>query len=438
MTETKKMNIPKNDSLTAEAEDVRPKKFEHLRLVIWLVLVVPIISLYLFGLSTLENKMVFLFSSIFYILVFFVGAVSLDLELGSVGLPNFGKVAFFAIGAYTSTLLHSAGVFYPIAVLVALVLSGIFGWLLAIPTIKLREDYFAIMTIAGGEIIRLLLQNEKRYLWQKDPFGIPQQLIFNSFKNQLVTTAPFDQNITIFETLGLGTVKVWQIALLIVFLIFSLLIYFFIQLLRNSPYGRTLRAIRDDDIAVTSVGKDAARFRWQIAVIAAVICGLAGVMYGLTFSNFESDNFRPLLTFNLFVFVIIGGLGNAKGAFAGTSLITLYLQAAQVDAVRSAISLRLGPQTPLIGDIFTVLQIDMIINPDNTRFVIFGVILILFLIYMPEGLIPEPRGNNEPYLKLLTPEERKRSDLAVAARQSLGEQERLTDTPEKTTKTPPS
>ena len=80
----------------------------------------------------------------------------------------------------------------------------------------------------------------------------------------------------------------------------------------------------------------------------------------------------------------------------------------------------------------------MIINPDNTRFVIFGVILILFLIYMPEGLIPEPRGNNEPYLKLLTPEERKRSDLAVAARQSLGEQERLTDTPEKTTKTPPS
>ena len=98
--------------------------------------------------------------------VFFIGSISLDLEVGSMGLPNFGKVGFFAIGAYASTLLYSEwGVPFPIAVVIALLLSAFVGYFISIPTVKLRADYFAIMTIAGGEIIRLALAYEKRWLY---------------------------------------------------------------------------------------------------------------------------------------------------------------------------------------------------------------------------------------------------------------------------------
>ncbi len=387
------------------------------------IFAIPIFALYLYAIVNVENRLVIIVPSLLFMLVFYVGALSLDLELGSVGLPNFGKVAFFAIGAYASTLLYGAGVPFPIAVVVALMISGFFGWLLSIPTVKLREDYFAIMTIAGGEVIRFIIQNEKRYLWQPDINGIPQGVINNAFRSDFSSTPGLDT--LLIDDPILGTLYVWEFVVLIIFVVLALICYVFVELIRNSPYGRTLRAIRDDDIAVISVGKDVARFRWQVAITAAVICGLAGVMYGFTFPSFEADNFRPPLTFLLFAYIIIGGLGNSRGAFVGTGLITLYTYSAQVDVVRKAIALRLGPNTPVIGEIFKILQLDIVINPDNTRMLVLGLILLIFLMYMPEGLIPEPKGDNERYLSLLTPEERKRSDEAVLRGQSLGERDRI-------------
>ncbi len=388
-----------------------------------LLFAIPIMALYLYAIINVQNRLVIVVPSILFMLVFYVGALSLDLELGSVGLPNFGKVAFFAIGAYASTLLYGAGLSFPIAVVLALIISGFFGWLLSIPTVKLREDYFAIMTIAGGEVIRFLIQNEKRYLWQPDVNGIPQGLITNKFRSDFSSATGL--NTILIDDPILGTLYTWEFIVLIVFIALAAICYFIVELIRNSPYGRTLRSIRDDDIAVISVGKDVARFRWQMAVMAAIMCGLAGVMYGFTFTSFEADNFRPPITFLLFVYIIIGGLGNSRGAFVGTGLVTLYTYAAQIDVVRKSISLRLSPETPVIGELFKLLQLDILVNPDNTRTLVLGLILLIFLLYMPEGLIPEPKGDNERYLKLLTPEERARSDEAVLRGQSLGERERL-------------
>ncbi len=204
-----------------------------------------------------------------------------------------------------------------------------------------------------------------------------------------------------------------------------MLVYLFVQEIRKAPYGRALRAIREDDITVTSVGKDVSQFRWQVTTIAAFIAGIAGIMYATTFSAFEASDFRPFLTFDLYIFIIIGGLGNSRGAFAGTALVTLFMRGAQIDAVRQNINLHLGPDTPFLGRLFHFLQIDILINPDNMRFVILGSILILFLLFKPAGLIPEPRTNNEKYLSLLTTEQRASSDQAVLARQSLSEKERI-------------
>lgn len=400
----------------------------HTELILGLSLAIPIILLYLFGLMVTPRKTYMVISTSLVILVFFVGAISLDLEVGSVGLPNFGKVAFFAIGAYTSTLLYNYfGVPFPVAVVIALIVSSGFGYLISIPAVKLRADYFAIMTIAGGEVIRLVLQYEQRWLW--DP-TTNTQTIANLFTARVSTSHPFnkylsDFGITIFKDLGLGTIFIWELTLLIVFIIISILVYLFVQQIRKSPYGRTLRAIREDDITVTSVGKDVGKFRWQVTTVSAFIAGIAGVMYATLFNSLDATNFTPGLTFQLYYLIIIGGLGNSKGAFAGTTLVTLFLRGTAVREVQNTIKFSLDSDTPIIGSILQILQLELDVNPFNLRFVILGSMLIAFLLFKPAGLIPEPRIDNEKYLKLLTPEERLRSDEAVEVRQSLTEKERI-------------
>ena len=231
--------------------------------------------------------------------------------------------------------------------------------------------------------------------------------------------------IQIFTALDMDQLFMWEVTLLAVFLLIALATYWFIERIRRSPYGRTLRAIREDDIAVTSVGKDVYRYRWQITTISAFICGLAGVMYAFSFNAFEASDFRPELTFVLYFYVIIGGLGNGKGVFLGTALVTLFMQAASVEAVQRNIYMHVGPDSPLFGSFMEILQLDIFINPFNMRYVVLGTILILFLLFKPSGLIPEPRTDNEKYLSLLTPDERARSDESVSNRQSLTEKERL-------------
>jgi ABC-type branched-subunit amino acid transport system permease subunit len=468
-------------------------------LIIGLILAVPILLLYVFAVDSLSRKGEFLMVTTTTILVFFVGAISLDLEVGSMGLPNFGKVAFFAIGAYISTLLYSEyHIDFFFSVIIALIVSGLLGFIVAIPTVKLRADYFAIMTISGGEVIRLIFQNEQRWLWSTSIIGSKSQVISNIFRIEFTRSNPFNKRLnefldssiltdvgtffvdiseelsdlvsntfldnipilkeilyliqTFISVIGssirdMGLVFLWQFAIFLVFVIIALLVYWFVQKIRNSPYGRALRAIREDDISVTSVGKDVARFRWQVTTLAAILTGLAGVMYAMTFSSFEAGEFRPFLTFNLYIFIIIGGLGNSKGAFAGTSLVTLFLHGTQTQAVKEFINMRLGPDgialpdfsyegidfstpveeflSPIIGPFMDMMRIDVFITPENSAIVILGVILILFLLFKPEGLIPEPKTDTRKYLSLLTAEQRERSDEAVLGRQSLGERDRL-------------
>jgi ABC-type branched-subunit amino acid transport system permease subunit len=415
---------------------IRDNIQKHPDIMIGAALTIPVVFLYLYALTTLELKSKLLFSTASTLLVFYVGAISLDMEVGSLGLPNFGKVAFFALGAYISALLYSVyDVPYPASVITALVISCLFGFILSMPTARLRADYFAIMTIAGGEFIRLVFQNEKRWLWAPSilPPHTPTQIISNRAKIELTTAPPFNMrlaeleiyDIKIFKALDLDKLFLWEITLVIAFFLIALITYWFVGRIRRSPYGRTLRAIREDDITVTSVGKDVSRFRWQITTISAFICGLAGVMYAFSFNAFEASDFRPELTFVLYFYVIIGGLGNSKGVFAGTALVTMFMQAASVEAVQRNIGLHIGPDSPFFGQFLEILQLDIFINPFNTRYVILGTILILFLLFKPDGIIPEPRTQNEAYLSLLTPEERARSDEAVLVRQSLGEKETI-------------
>lgn len=450
-----------NGSVTDKIQRFLNKIHKNPDVVIGLILAVPIVLLYIYALDSFQNKTTWFIGTITAITVFFIGAISLDLEVGSMGLPNFGKVAFFAIGAEISALLYTEyHVNFLVGVIVTLFVSALLGFIISIPTVRLRADYFAIMTIAGGEVIRLILLNESRWLWMTSKEGTKSQVITNSLRTDFQLASPFDMRIneflgsTILEDIGLGFIDfsqafripiisdiisligeilrdlsrvfLWEIGFLIVFTLFAIIVYWFVQQIRKSPYGRTLRAIREDDISVTSVGKDVGRFRWQITTLSALICGLAGILYGLTFSSFEAKEFVPLITFNLYIFIIIGGLGNSRGAFIGTALVTMFTRATQAQAVKELVYLHIGPQDPIFGPLVKMLRIEIFLDPEVAAIVVLGIILILFLLFKPSGLIPEPKTDTEKYLSLLTPEERRRSDEAVLARQSLTEKERLT------------
>jgi branched-chain amino acid transport system permease protein len=425
--------------------------------IIGLGMAIPILILYFFiAIPAVDQRFSLLVNTIAFAIVLYVAALSLDLEVGSMGLPNFGKVAFIALGAYMVVILWDgfqvlgfSDIALPLAIIGALIVTGFFGWIVAIPTVKLRADYFAIMTIAGGELVRLVVLNEKRYFWQTRTAGdfiIKEQLINFDFKRQFTELnffgIDFSTEVTFKSYFGfiedfivsltgfspsdwLGPIKIFDIALIILFIFFLLVVYWIVEMIRNAPYGRTLRAIREDDITVTSVGKDVFRFRYQVTIVAAVICGFAGFLWIMVSPVFEPNDFRPFVTFDLFVLVIIGGIGNSRGVAAGTALIAMFLRSAQIEAVRQQLSFTIGGDIPIIGDILNLMKIEINVTPDDARLVLMGVILILFLLYKPAGLIPERRSDNTRYMKLLTDEERQRSDDGVHVRQSVSEQERL-------------
>ena len=427
------------------------------------ILCLPVFYIYFYALNTVQDKVTYILSdTLITVLVFFIAALSLDLEVGSLGLPNFGKVAFIAIGAYVTTIIMNVRYFnnffldFLLGLAFGLVISAFFGWLIAIPSVKLRADYFAIMTIAAGEIVRLVFQNEKLYFWTFSGYqNTKAPLMLNQFR-QYVSNAKFfglsmsdtqgvnfgvysiKWNNSILYTLDLnfGNIFYWQLYVFFFFLSFALICYVFVQIIRKSPYGRALRAIREDDITVTSVGKDVYSYRWQVTVIAAIICSIAGSLFCILNSSFEPQDFRPDTTFLLFVFIIIGGVGNSKGVAFGTLLIEMFTVGTSSEAVRSQLNITAVQLLPAIKipfsnliidlpGILSDLQLKLYLSADYTRYAILGIILLIFLLYRPEGIIPEPKSNNENYLSLLTNEERADSDEAVIRMQSSSEQVRL-------------
>lgn len=447
---------------------------EHKSFTIGFLLCLPVFYLYFYALSSIQDKVTYILNDTFLVfLMYFIASLSLDLEVGSLGLPNFGKVAFIAIGAYITTIVMNMALIYQffgidsfildflLGLAMGCIISAFFGWLIAIPSVKLRADYFAIMTIAAGEIVRLVLQNEKRYFWRltNPELNIREPLMLNTFRNDIANVQifglkfsetfkvnfgvyhiGFGNNILFTLDLNFGSIFYWQLFLFFFFLGFALLCYFFVEIIRKSPYGRALRAIREDDITVTSVGKDVFSYRWQVTVIAAVICSIAGSLFSILNSSFEPIDFKPTVTFLIFVFIIIGGIGNSRGVAFGTLLIQMFNVATASQIVRDQLSVNVLQILPIInipftnisinfvnifGPILADFQIKLSLGADFTRFVILGAILLLFLLYRPEGLIPEPKSNNQAYLSLLADEERRDSDLAVERNQSSSERDRI-------------
>jgi branched-chain amino acid transport system permease protein len=231
-------------------------------------------------------------------------ALGLNLVWGMTGMINLGLVGFFATGAYVSALTTKR-LGWPMALglVAAVVLAAGAGVVMAMLTARLRGDYLAIITLGFSEVVRITASNE---IWLTNGTdgisGIP---------------GPWRGAVTpaVFNVLYLGIVTVFVVAA------FALL-----QRLRHSPYGRVLRAIRDDDQVAAVAGKRVIAFKVQAFAVSSGILGLAGALYGHYTSFIAPETFVPLLTIYVVLALTAGGTGNNVGAVVGAILVVSFLE----------------------------------------------------------------------------------------------------------------
>jgi branched-chain amino acid transport system permease protein len=274
-------------------------------------------------------------------------ALGLNLVWGMAGMINLGLVGFFGFGAYVSALTTKRGT-APIVVglAAALLLTAVAGAVMAMITARLRGDYLAIITLGFSEVVRLTASNE---IWLTNGTdgisGIP---------------GPWRGRVTP-EVFNLIYLAVGVIAVVIVLAI--------LQRVRFSPYGRVLRAIRDDDQVAAVAGKHVIRFKVEAFAVSAGILGVAGALWGHYTSYIAPEVFVPLITIYVVLALTAGGTGNNWGAVVGAFLVVFFME-----ATRFATGWLPG---------LTPVQVAAV------REMLIGVSLLAVLRFRPSGLLPE-------------------------------------------------
>ena len=273
-------------------------------------------------------------------------ALSLNLIWGGAGMVNLGLAGFFAVGAYASALTTTAGG-APIGVgwLAALLAGGLAGVIVTLSTTRLREDYLAIVTLGFAEVVRLVAANEIWLTHGSDGIsGIP-----GPWKRALGPD---------FNAVYFGIV----LAILTV-------VFFVVRRIDRSPYGRVLRAIREDAQGAEVAGKPVLRFMTEAFAVSAAIAGLAGALYGHFTSYLAPDLFLPLITVYIFLAVASGGTGRPAGALLGAYLVMILLESSRF-------------LVELIPGVTAVQRASL-------KELLIAVVLILVLRLKPSGLLPE-------------------------------------------------
>ncbi|MCV3243388.1 branched-chain amino acid transport system permease protein [Mesorhizobium robiniae] len=237
---------------------------------------------------------------IFAVIYGFV-ALGLNIQWGLTGLINLGQVAFFAVGAYCAALTTQAGLpLLPALVLAALV-SGSLGGAVALFTPRLREDYLAIVTLGFSEFVRLIFLNEKWLAGGPDGIaGIPRPV-----------TIP-----------GLDS----ETSFLVIAAVLLAVAFWFSQRLAHFPIGRTLRAIREDETVVASIGKPTLTYKTLAFVLGAALAGIGGALFASYLTYISPDMFGPNISIYVLAAVLLGRQGSTLGTLAGTAVVAVLLE----------------------------------------------------------------------------------------------------------------
>ena len=347
--------------------------------------------------------------------------LALNLQWGYAGLFNIGVAGFMAVGVYTMGILSSAptstgaglGLPLPVGIVGGLLAATLVGVLASLPALRLRGDYLAIVTLAAGEIIRLTIrspvfqevtvggvtigtggpqgmqlpENPIRILFYEEPAA------FASDPNAIGKAVfPFFEGFGIEDTVVVG----WAYALVLILILG--LVYWLLVRVGNSPFGRVLKAIREDELVASSLGKDTRWFKVKVFALGCALMGLGAILWRLSGGYTSSSSYMPIQTFYVFIALIIGGAGSNTGSVVGGAvfvallfegplvirrLISNLFEIGQVprtffDALGSLAGLDPGP---LLAYVVTDVNISAL------RLVLLGVVLVYLIQRRPQGLL---------------------------------------------------
>jgi ABC-type branched-subunit amino acid transport system permease subunit len=302
-------------------------------------------------------------SAIFFALM----ALGLNIHFGYTGLLNFGQIGFALIGGYgMGIVVANYGFPLWLGVLVGMLCGVLLALLLGIPTLRLRADYLAIVTIAAAEILRLVT----RSVSMTEVTGGTQGL--TGFGGTYSEANPFTQ--PEYSILGL-TFRGPELWTLVVGWIVVALCVLLTWLLVRSPWGRVLKAIREDEDAARALGKNVFAYKMQALMLGGVFGALGGMIQALGTQALTPDFYSPTQTFYAYAALILGGAGTVLGPVIGAMLFWFLLDITD-GFLRQATA---GPD-PLIPFIESQ-------DVGAIRFIIVGVILALLMVYRPQGIL---------------------------------------------------
>ncbi|MHC3439458.1 branched-chain amino acid ABC transporter permease [Natrialbaceae archaeon A-gly3] len=353
--------------------------------------------------------------------------LALNLHWGYTGLFNIGVAGFMAVGAYGMAITTAPaeggvtpGLGLPmwVGIPVGVLLAGLVGLIIVLPALRIRADYFAIVTLAFAEVVRLTINSGAladfelfgRELGTGGGRGILFPLLENVIPNRILyqdgdpTQGANVVGTLLFSVTGqLGIERTVVESAVYTSMLVLLVVIVFVLLVRtaNSPFGRVLKGIREDELATKSLGKNTDLVKIKVFVLGCAIMGLAGIFWQGRNGYVDPVAFLPIVTFYIFIALIMGGAGSNTGSVVGAVVFTgvlfegpPYVQRIinqQVDLPRTAtvydgvVSLGALDPLPLAGYVVGELA--------NIRFILFGVILIVLMIYRPDGLLGH---RNEP------------------------------------------
>lgn len=306
-------------------------------------------------------------SAIFYALL----AIGLNLHFGYTGLLNFGQIGFALLGGYgvgIMTVTYQQPLW--LGILVGLGAAGLLAVMLGIPTLRLRADYLAIATIAAAEVLRLIFRSTAADSVTGSTKGL------YGFAGPFTRFSPFDSSRQ-YSILGMKFVGDDLWAMLVGWTLVAVLCVFVFLLVR-SPWGRVLKAVREDEDAARSLGKNVFVYKLQALVLGGMIGGLGGIFNALQSKSIHPDFYSTSQTFYAFGALLLGGAATVLGPVIGAMLFW-FLLAVPDALLRQAIA---GPD-PLLP--LTEAQVGA------TRYVLLGILIMVLMVFRPQGILGNKR-----------------------------------------------
>jgi len=291
-----------------------------------------------------------------------LAAIGLSVHFGFAGLLNFGMAGFMALGAYGYAIsILSFGLPWWVGIIIGCLAAVIFAMILGIPTLRLRADYLAIVTIAAAEIVRLLISSLLFEEWTNGDDGL------GNYHGSFRDSNPIPPGIYGFGPWVYNANDWWVRIFAIILVALAALIVWAIM---RSPWGRVLKGIREDEDAVRALGKNVFLYKLQALMIGGVFGALGGVVFALP-SSVVPASYTTSLTFFIWTILLLGGAATVFGPIVG-AIIFWVLMAFLGSVLPALANLGLLPMTDIQAGVL--------------RFVLVGLGLMLIVIFRPQGI----------------------------------------------------